>query len=465
MHQLCPKSKNQEDDYRSHTWEISMSQFHKFGFHVNRTGDDVLDAIRRLRPTVIKTLDSNIGFWTQVREFHPHVFLIGRDFVPQHEQNRFVDDPTAIGRAYAEKVLRLEANNVQVQGHSLFDAWESYNEVMPGHVDVDQKRKYDDFQVAFGERLQAGGFEPIAMNFATGNMRGADFLDHFAGTLETYKYLGFHEYDWPDMWRLHKQNIEEKDEEGMWLSLRYRRIMDLEGVRAKYGNQHTVIITETGMTQGVSGGEDVGPWHESHPVAEEQYWRSLLWYNNELLRDDYVMAACLFVVGAVSPWHSFEHLGGVMNRLEQLDRSGPDQPIPQPVPPEKQWHSSTHGGSGVEDGIGGGAIPGMPVPVESPGRDESGPSLETGSDHTGLREALVAAGRANQSIAFNPGAAIQRRIFADGFVPNSPEFSVESSGLRYVGQQAEQLRTGEVRVYYVQEGRWDDVQFVGRTLG
>lgn len=427
-----------------------MSQFHKYGFHVNRTGDDVLDAIRRLKPKVIKTLESNIDFWKKVREFHPDVFLIGRDYVPNDQQSRFVDDPTGIGRAYADKVLGLEANRTHFNGRPLFDAWESYNEVMPGHVSDDQKRKYDEFQVAFGEKLRAGGFEPIAMNFATGNMRGSDFLDFFAGTLDTYKYLGFHEYDWPDMWRLHKENIEQKGEEGMWLCLRYRRTMDLEGVRAKYGNKHTVIITEMGMTQGVSGGEDVGPWHESHPVPEDQYWRSLLWYNNELMRDDYVMAACLFVVGAVTPWHSFEHLGGVMNRLEKLDQSGPDQSIPQPVPPEKQWHASTAGGVSP-------APPPPPVTPPLPVDAESGEQL--------LRANLLAAGVANQSIRFNPAAAIQKRIFADGFVPNSSEFSVESGGLRYVGQQAEHLSTGEVRVYYVQEGLWDDVKFVGQRLG
>jgi hypothetical protein len=432
-----------------------MSQFHKYGFHVNRTGDDVLDAIRRLKPKVIKSLDSNIGFWQRVREFHPDVFLIGRDFVPQDEQNKFGDDPVGIGRAYAERVLKLEANNTSFQGRPLFDAWESYNEVMPGHVNVDQKRSYDEFQVAFGERLRAGGFEPIAMNFATGNMRGADFLDHFAGTLETYKYLGFHEYDWPDMWRLHKQNIEEKGEEGMWLALRYRRTMDLEGVRAKYGNKHTVIITETGMTQGVSGGEDVGPWHESHPVPEEQYWRSLLWYNDELMRDEYVMAACLFVVGAVSPWHSFEHLGGVMNRLEKLNREGPDQSIPQPVPAEKQWHASTAGG----------AVPATPVPPQPPVTPVAPPPPAAAGVDPILRASLVAAGRANQKMQFNPNAAIQKRIVADGFVPNSEEFSMEVGGQRYVGQQCEHLGTGEVRVYYVQEGLWDDVQFVGQAAG
>lgn len=436
-----------------------MSQFHKYGFHVNRTGDDVLDAIRRLKPRVIKSMDSNIDFWKKVRGFHPDVFLIGRDYVPNDQQSRFVDDPKGIGKRYAEKVLGLEANSAHINGRPLFDAWESYNEVMPGHVDTDQKRKYDDFQVAFGERLRAGGFEPIAMNFATGNMRGSDFLDHFAGTLETYKYLGFHEYDWPDMWRLHKANIEEKGEEGMWLALRYRRTMDLEGVRAKYGNKHTVIITECGMTQGVSGGEDVGPWHDSHPVPEEQYWRSLLWYNHELMRDEYVMGACLFVVGAVSPWHSFEHLGGVMNRLEKLDREGPDQPIPQPVPPEKQWHAGT-AGVVVPPTIAPPVTP-APPPSETP----PPPAVNTDVNQQVLRASLVAAGRANQRIRFNKDAAIQKRILADGFVPNSQEFSLDVGGLRYVGQQAENLRTGEVRVYFVQEGQWKDVRFVGQALG
>lgn len=441
-----------------------MSQFHKYGFHVNRTGDDVLDAIRRLKPRVIKSMESNIDFWKKVREFHPGLFLIGRDYVPNDQQSRFVDDPKGIGRRYAERVLGLEANSVLFQGRPLFDAWESYNEVMPGHVSDDEKRKYDEFQVAYGERLRAGGFEPIAMNFATGNMRGSDFLDFFAGTLETYQYLGFHEYDWPDMWRLHKQNIEEKGEEGMWLTLRYRRTMDLEGVRAKYGNKHTVIITECGMTQGVSGGEDVGPWHESHPVPEEQYWRSMLWYNNELLRDDYVMAALLFVVGAVSPWHSFEHLGGVMNRLEKLDRSGPDQPIPQPVPPEKQWHASTAGGAiPVPPAV---SPPPPATPVVPPVAAPVTPPLpvNTGADPI-LRASLVAAGRANQRLRFNPAAAIQKRIVADGFVPNSEEFSLDVGGQRYVGQQCEHLRTGEVRVYFVQEGLWEDVKFVGQAAG
>lgn len=326
---------------------------HKYGFHVNRTGGDVLDAIRRLKPGVMKSVEHDVGFWREVRAMLPYAFLIGRLVVTPNEQDQFVHDPVGSGRAFAERILRLEVNQTTVRGRRLFDAWESYNEVFPESEPADKKKWYDDFQVAFAELIKQEGFEPIAMNWATGNMLGDDFLNYFVGTMETYTYLGFHEYDWPTMWRLHWQNIMEKDEGGMWLALRYRRVM--EQVRKVYGDKHTVIITECGMTQGVIHGEDVGPWHTptvppaqvekiktvlralkedprfdvkididqirvDEPIPEEIYWDSLVWYNGELMKDDYVMAALLFVVGAIAPWHSFEHLGGIMDRLESYQR-------------------------------------------------------------------------------------------------------------------------------------------------
>lgn len=418
---------------------------HKYGFHVNRTGEDVFAAIARIKPKVIKTLDHNVGFWTRVRAIHPDVFLIGRLYTPHSEQERFTADPEGAGEALAERILRLEVNKSTFAGRRLFDAWESYNEAIPESASPAVKRAYDRFQVAFAVSILAAGFEPIAMNFATGNMLGNDFLTYFRGTLDTYTYLGFHEYDWPDMWRLHEQNIREKNEGGMWLTLRYRRIMD--EVRRVYGSKHTVIITECGMTQGVIGGEDVGPWHPSHPIEEERYWRSLLWYNEELLRDDFVMAALLFVVGAISPWESFEHLGGIIDRLQAFQAVAPLPPgepetPAEPVEPEE---------------------PGTPAEPEEPGApaepaEPEGPQPPELAEPT-LPEKLLAAAAKAQVIQFNPAAALQRRIFADGFVPNSPEFAVEAAGVRYIGQRAEHLGTGEVRVYYVQMGEWDRVAY------
>ncbi len=398
---------------------------HKYGFHCNRTGFDILDAFKRLKPGVVKVLDPNIDFLTRLRTAHPEVFIIGRIVVPLHEQERFALDPVGEGRAFADRLLRMEASNTTFQGRPLLDAWESYNEIFPESAPADLMRKYDDFQVAFGQKIKAAGFEPVGMNFATGNMLGHHFLTYFPGTLETYTYLGFHEYDWPTMWRLHEENIREKNEGGMWLTLRYRRVMG--DVRRVYGRKHTAIITECGMTQGVVGRDDIG-WLAEPVVSEDSYWQSLMWYNSEIMKDDYVKAALLFVVGAAGgwpKWESFEHLGGIIDRLEEFQGSEPTPVQPTPEPPE-------------------------PTPE---------PPKAT------LQAALLAEAARRQVIQFNPDASLQKRIFADGFVPNSPEFVVEFGNTRYVAQRAENLASGEVRVYYVRSGDWGNVAYHGRESG
>jgi hypothetical protein len=162
--------------------------------------------------------------------------------------------------------------------------------------------------------------EAVAMNFATGNLADRDFVEYFPHTLETHKYLGFHEYDWPTMWRLHEQGLKDGNE-GMWLCLKYRRFM--REVRKEYGDKHVAIITECGLTQAVHPGRgDVG-WRTE--LGEEQYWESLKWYNDRLCEDDYVMGCCIFVVGGTSDWDTFETLGPTMDRIAALA---------EPTPPE-----------------------------------------------------------------------------------------------------------------------------------
>lgn len=71
---------------------------------------------------------------------------------------------------------------------------------------------------------------------------------------------------------------------------------------------------------------------------------------------------------------------------------------------------------------------------------------------------LLSAAERRQVIQFNPTAALQKRIFADGFVPNSAEFEFEGN----MAQRAEHMGNGEVRAYYVPIGQWDKVQYVVR---
>jgi N-acetyl-anhydromuramyl-L-alanine amidase AmpD len=77
-----------------------------------------------------------------------------------------------------------------------------------------------------------------------------------------------------------------------------------------------------------------------------------------------------------------------------------------------------------------------------------------------LQEQLLQEAQAQQKFQFNPQAALQARIFADGLVPNSGEFDVPFGPATYRAQRAEHLGTGEVRVYYCEVPLWGQVRFV-----
>jgi hypothetical protein len=79
-----------------------------------------------------------------------------------------------------------------------------------------------------------------------------------------------------------------------------------------------------------------------------------------------------------------------------------------------------------------------------------------------LPQALLWGGEQAQTMQLNPDAALQKRIFADGFVPNSPEFDVTFQGFDFVAQRAERLDTGAVRVYYCEVDDWANVRHVVR---
>jgi len=341
---------------------------HKFGFHITGPHQGAFNEIFQIKPKIVKTMDFSVDVMTRIKQEIPDVFLIGRLFVHPQDFGQLSGNTAQAARQkgieMADRILREEINRSvhNINGRPVFDAWESLNEVFPEWTDENQQKLFDEYQVAFGQKMQANGFEPIAFNLGQGNGRGQQWLKLYPGTLETYKYLGFHEYDWPTMDRLHKiglngpsepQNLvpvvgEGRGNDGMWRCLRYRRVMN-EGIRQRYGDKHTVIITECGMTQGVWGGpsKDIGPWATQltvpanilggtvpTPISADNYWQTLQWYNSEIMRDDYVMGACLFVTGASGrpEWATFEHLGPIMDRLRAFQRPVDITDLPKIVP-------------------------------------------------------------------------------------------------------------------------------------
>jgi hypothetical protein len=107
---------------------------------------------------------------------------------------------------------------------------------------------------------------------------------------------------------------------------------------------------------------------------------------------------------------------------------------------------------GIQPFIGGGGTGGT--------TGTGGTGSTTGQGVRSLPQALIQRGDVAQVLEFNKNAALQKVIFRDGFVPNSPEFTLNFEGKSYLAQRAENLNSGETRVYYCEMGHFDAVQFV-----
>ncbi len=332
----------------------------RLGFYIeNTTVRWMREALRQVKPPVILIHAQDRGLLRDIRrELSPDSFIVGRLYKTIQQQKEWLDsdDPERYGREFAEEIINYDfqlAKEIGANGRLLIDAWMSLNEALRGPAsfpdyevdDLFRRRAdaYDRFQAAFRERLEQDGLVAVAFNFAAGNFtRPEHYLDWFPRTLESFTYLGFHEYGWPAL----------KPGPGVATSaLYYRTCMD--GIAQRYGNKFKVIISEAGLTMAYGHPEnpDKGWLNEIQPLTEDAYWQSLLWYNNEMLKDAYVMGACLFEVGHTSKWQTFRHLGEdnqgnailLMNRIEALnDIPGPTPPPdPPPEPPDGDIYERT----------------------------------------------------------------------------------------------------------------------------
>lgn len=211
-------------------------------------------------------------------------------------------------------------------------------------------------------------------------------------------YLGLHEY-----WALNGPG-----QNWLWWAGRF--------LQCPY--QVPILITETGIDTGVTG-QWYGGWRDLPGSSENEkavrYSNELVWYAQQCYNDGRIKQVFTFTydIGS-SHWKKFDiRSWAFLDEFFKVKDQVPNQPPPPPP---------------------------------------------TGSFH----DWLLAEGEEEQVIQFNPDAALQKAIFADGFVPNSPEFRRVWEGAPIVAQRAERLSDGVVRVYYAREGEWDTVVYEQR---
>lgn len=308
----------------------------KLGFYLHSSQDNygLWGLFERIRPPVIliHLETKNDDLLRQMREWRsPGTFVVGRLGMDRDEQRRYLDDPdpVAAGRRLADRIFNQDRSFLlkrypdQPGGRLLVDAWMSLNEPIEGpsweewprqnarwqEETIARHRRYDLLQVAFRRRLRdyIPDVEAVAFNFGAGNFKQAQqYVELYPETLREYTYLGFHEYGWPFM-AAHPAKEPVKTDAGLFPAI-------MQGLRTRYGDRHRAIITEAGLARahlhtGDKAG-DVGWLNTVEPQTQEEYWRSLQWYD-DLLRQHgaYVLGACLYQVGWMDDWKSFRLTG------------------------------------------------------------------------------------------------------------------------------------------------------------
>jgi len=193
------------------------------------------------------------------------------------------------------------------------------------------------------------GLKCVIGNFATGTPPldlWPAFLPAIKAGLEYEAILGLHEYSCPWMWWMtgkHQMdpNADEGDEG--WTTLRYRKVYRQHLIPNGLGDI-PLAITECGIDPMVGPQPPESPsgawkhlggfWsqHDNEPDKADYYFRQLVWYDQELQKDDYVVGATIFTWGSYGkPWANFDVAGTeVAERLIAYTQQDPAQSFKYP---------------------------------------------------------------------------------------------------------------------------------------
>lgn len=300
----------------------------KLGLFVTRFHPDVLDLVENGKPALVKTLEIDGNFVKGLKDSSPTTTIVGRIFLGQ--QNLDVD-PLPLAREFVDKLLPLATDPKRMEA---IDAWEAYNE--PVADTVDKMKRLADFEAERTRLLAEQGVRSVVGNFATGHPP-LELWPHFEPALAAARqhngYLGLHEYSAPVMQYLSGNFQAPGDppqgDEG-WLTLRYRKAYRRYLAPMGFSNI-PILITECGVDGLVSsrpGPKDARGWQDFIDTWLENGFRNdppgvymdqLIWYDQNLQKDDYIKGAAIFLAGTNDEqWETYDILGPGAGRMPDL---------------------------------------------------------------------------------------------------------------------------------------------------
>lgn len=309
----------------------------KLGPHVLREAADLADYLR-VQTAVVKLA----GSWGLAMQIPEGVLVIGR----RHEARYDAQHQRATGKTPLEAAQQFVKGQLPTyQVNPRIEYWEGHNE--PVWNTEEEMGWYAQFEVERMRLMADLGLKCIIGNFATGApplSLWPAFFPALEVTLEYQALLGLHEYSCPWMWWMtdgHQLNPDEDEGDEGWTTLRYRKVYRQQLIPNGLGNV-PLVITECGIDPLVNpkppeagfGGtwrQLGGFWahHDDEPDKADYYFRQLLWYDEELQKDDYVVGATIFTWGSFGPpWESFDVAGtDVAEKLIAYTQENPAKPF------------------------------------------------------------------------------------------------------------------------------------------
>jgi hypothetical protein len=297
----------------------------KLGLFVAWFHPQIMDLVATRNVTLLKTLELDPTFLSEVKARSPETLIVGRVTLGQLDLNQA--DIRIEARRAVEAVLPLA---LDARRAGLVDAWEGFNEPVPG--DEDQMRKLADLEAERARLLAENGLRAVVGNFGTGQPP-LEWWPAFRPALEAAQshgsYLGLHEYSAPTIWfNTNRPDLDfraDPADEG-WLTLRYRKVY--RQYLIPWGLRLPLLITECGVDGLV--GDRPGPpgrgWNDFAGYWAElgmgwdtpgNYVEQLAWYDSELQLDDYVAGSAIFAMTAFEEWQSYQLQGEAAAILQQ----------------------------------------------------------------------------------------------------------------------------------------------------
>lgn len=300
----------------------------KLGLFVGYNHPSIFELLETQAVAVIKTLELDANFVADIKRTSPRTKIVGRIDLPQIDLAAL--DPIGEARRFVETVLPYADDPAR---RPYFDGWESYNEPVAGSID--EMARFSDFEAERTRLLAERGIRSVIGNFGTGQPpmeQWQAFLPAVRAAIQYDGWLGLHEYSAPTIYYL--STVEGmgrypgvRPQDSGWLTLRYRKVY--QEILAPAGLMLPLVMTELGvdgLVQNRPGPPEARGWQEFQQYWAENgyglwgpgaYIEQLVWYDNAMRQDDYVIGGTIFALAPTAGWETYDIMGPAAGVLKQ----------------------------------------------------------------------------------------------------------------------------------------------------